>query len=522
LGDRDIELLIIQAAQKGCKKMGNDDKEHEGIVSTVSRQAGTLAGTSVAISRKIAGGGAKTMGAAKDLLKRPLKIITSGDNKNNGDISEKSITESQNEQENVRKSAAQALIESLELDLAVAERELEKAQNDAEKSQSKLTLQLNELKAEKESLISEISALEEAKNKVNEAAIREGELKARIAALESELALAQHHLGRSHNEKLDFEPHLSSKLGDDELEEHDEEVTLSDRDEEKIEVASTEKEEVKSIDEKVESAAKPAVSQSFGVLTKIEEQPSRPESKVEVPARSGMKDKQAHSAVFSNSADNVIFSRVLSDIDSEDVKTRANAVKVIGGISHELSVKTLIAQLSRETSPQVRQECVKALTRQEVNGGLQAVRHALTDPAASVRLAAVRGLYRLLGEESVSDLVRMLSDENDEVLRRSATCIGWLGQEKLAVELIPLLSNGNPSVRRAAIEAMGKLRSRHVISALIERLSDPEKSVRIAIIDALENITGKKMSGPLPRNEKALQCYIARWHEWWKEELLAS
>jgi len=499
--------------------MGNDDKEHEGIVSVVSKQAGTLAGTSVAISRKIAGSGAKTMVAAKDILKRPLKILSSGNNKNNGAVSEESI----DEQENVRKSAAQALIESLELDLAVAERELEKAQSDADKSQSKLTLQLNELKAEKESLISEISALEEAKIQANETAIREGELKARIAALESELALAQHRVERSHEEELDAQSQTPSDLSDVEPEKPKEDVASPDSDVEEVEEASTMEEvEIGSTDEKAESMMEPAVTKSFGVLTKVKEETSEPEFKVEKPDRPAEKDTQVETPVFSSSTDNVIFSRVISDIDSEDVKTRTNAVKVIGGIQHELSVKTLASHLSRETSPQVRQECVKALTRQGINGGLQAVRRALTDPAASVRLAAVRGLYRLAGEESASDLVHMLSDENEEVCRRSATCIGWLGREDLAVELIPLLSNGNPSVRKAAIEAMGSLRSRKVTSALIEHLDDPEKSVRRAIINALEKITGKKMSGPLPRNQKALQCYIARWHEWWKEELLGQ
>ena len=498
--------------------MGNDDKEYEGIVSVVSKQAGTIAGTSVAISKKIAGGGAKTMVAAKDLLKRPLKILTPSNNKNNGTTSEESVSESQGEQENVRKSAAKALIETLELDLAVAERELEKAQSDAEKSQCKLTLQLNELKAEKESLISEISALEEAKSQANATAIREDELKARIAALESDLALAQYHLDKSRKEELEAQSQPPSDISDVKPKEN---VVLSDRDEEEVEVESSLEEiEVISTEEKVESAMQPTVAQSVGVLTKVEEQLSRPVSKVEEPDLPAVMKSHVETAVFPNTTDNVIFTRVLSDIDSEDVKTRANAVKVIGGIQHELSIKTLVSQLKRETSPQVRQECIKALTRQEVNGGLQAVRHALTDPAASVRLAAVRGLYRLAGEESASDLVRMLSDENEEVRRRSATCIGWLRQEELAVELIPLLSNGSPSVRRAAIEAMGNLGSRQVISALIEHLNDPEKSIRVVIIDTLEKITGKKMSGPLPRNDKALQCYIARWHEWWKEELL--
>jgi HEAT repeat protein len=67
---------------------------------------------------------------------------------------------------------------------------------------------------------------------------------------------------------------------------------------------------------------------------------------------------------------------------------------------------------------------------------------------------------------------------------------------------------------------MGKLRSRRVISALIEHLNDPEKSIRRIILESLKRITGKKMSGPLPKDEKALQCFIARWREWWKGELL--
>ncbi len=513
MDNRDIEPSVIRAIQKGCKIMRNDDKEHEGIVTVVSKQAGTLAGTSVAISKKIAGGSAKTVVAAKDLLKKPLKILTQGNN-NNGATSE----ESMEERENVRKSAAQALIETLELDLSVAESELEKAQGDAEKSKSKLTLQLNELKAEKESLISEISALEEAKNQANATAIREGELKAQITALESDLALAQHHLDESHKEELEAQSQQLSDFSDFKPEEK---VALLNRDQDEIEVESIQEEfEVLSTVEEAESASEPVVAQSVGVLTKIEEQPSQPVSIVEEPVIPVVMESQVETDAFPSSTDNVIFSRVLSDIDSKDVRTRANAVKVIGDIPHELSVKTLIAKLLHETSPQVRQECIKALTKQEVNGGLQAIRRALTDPAASVRLAAVRGLYRLAGNQSASDLVNMLSDENEEVCRRSATCIGWLGQTELAVELIPLLSNGNPSVRRAAIEAMGNLRSRQVISALIEHLNDPEKSVRRAIIETLEKITGKKMSGPLPRNEKTLQCYIARWHEWWKEELL--
>jgi HEAT repeat protein len=256
-------------------------------------------------------------------------------------------------------------------------------------------------------------------------------------------------------------------------------------------------------EEKVESATEPTVAQS-----------------VEVPSLTAVTEEQVQTAVFSNATEKVIFTRSLSDIASQDVDARTNAVKTIGGIRHKLSIKALFTQLVRETSPRVRQECVKALTRQEVNEGLRAVKCALTDQAASVRLAAVWGLYRLAGAENASNLIRMFSDENEEVRRRAATCIGWLRQEERAVDLLPLLSDRSACVRRAAIEAMGNLRSRQVVSALIDHLNDCDKSIRKVILDTLKKITGKKMSGPLPRNEKALKCFIARWHEWWKEELL--
>ena len=126
--------------------------------------------------------------------------------------------------------------------------------------------------------------------------------------------------------------------------------------------------------------------------------------------------------------------------------------------------------MASEPSAQVRQEYIKALTTLQMTEGLGAVEQALSDRAALVRLAAVWGLYRLAGAESGPALVRMFSDENKEVRRRAATCIGWLGQDELAVESLPLLDDSSVSVRLAVVEAMGNLRCRQGVTALIEHL----------------------------------------------------
>jgi len=470
--------------------MEYDDRELSGIVGVVSRKAGTIAGS-----------GVKTVTAAKDLLKLPLKFFMQA-SKNNGATSEECACESKDKQEEGRKNAANALIETLESDVASAQRDLEKAHSDAEETESKLAAklaaQLSEIEEEKKLLASD---LEQAKSKANEAANREGDVKAQVTALKSDLATALY--------QLEEKSQPPSDISDVQPEE---ETVLSGPDED----------EVVYDEEEFESETEPTVAQSVGELSvTMEEQPSQPVPKVKAPSLPAVTtEEQVQNAVFSNATEKVLFARALSDITNQNVDARTNAVKTMGRIRHKLSIKVLVAQLAKETSPQVRQECVKALTRQDENEGMRAVKRALTDHAASVRLAAVWSLYHLAGAEGAFILVRMLSDESEEVRRRSATCIGWLRQDKFAVELIPLLSDRSAGVRRAAVEAMGNLRSRRVISSLIEHFNDTEKSIRKLILEALEKITGKRMSGPLPSEDKALQSIIARWKEWWKGELL--
>jgi HEAT repeat protein len=393
--------------------MGDNNDKESSIVRTVSKQVGAVAGTSVVISKKLAGRGIKTLTTTKDRLKRPLKALAPTRVKKGRTTSLISALESKGEQETGRKKAAKALIATLESDLAAAQCKLEKVQSNAEKTQSKLASQLGELKAEKESLVSDLK--------------------------------------KSRKDKKIPKP--------------------------------------KPLPDRAEMASPAAVM-----------------------------DEESQASVFPNATDKIILTRALSDIENEDAAVRADAAKTMACVRHELSVKTLVAQLACESSVQVRQECIKALVTLEMTEALPAVERALTDEAGSVRLAAVWGLYHLAGTEGAPTLIRMFADEDEEVRRRAATCIGWLGQKELAVKLLPLLDDNSVSVRRAAAEAMGNLRSRQVVSSLIEQLNDPVESVRKVVFSALEKITSKKMSKSFPKDEKGFERLIARWQEWRKEE----
>jgi len=200
-------------------------------------------------------------------------------------------------------------------------------------------------------------------------------------------------------------------------------------------------------------------------------------------------------ADFKNGVERILFTKALSDFAGHDAATRADAAAAIAGIRHDLSLRLIITHMADEPSAYVRQECIKALTTLEMAEGLNAVESALTDKIASVRLAAVWGVYRLAEVESLPKLLGMLSDEDASVRRRAVTCIGWLGRQ---------------------IETIGDSQLRRVILALIKCLDDPADSIRKATLDALQAVTGKKMS----TRQISHKRLIEQWKSWWKAELL--
>ena len=222
--------------------------------------------------------------------------------------------------------------------------------------------------------------------------------------------------------------------------------------------------------------------------------------------------------VLTGAAQKVIFTRAMSDLASGLAATRLAAAKALADIRHSVAARAIVAHFPGEASAEVRNECINTLTTLGMKEGLPAAERALTDPAASVRLAAVWGVYRLAGKEGAVTIARMFGDENESVRRRAAACAGWLGEESLSSALSALLADSGASVRVAAAESLGKLRSRGAVPALIERLDDADELVRRAALEALETTTNKSMGGGVPTDDEARRRLIARWHGWWKVE----
>jgi hypothetical protein len=436
------------------------NEEHSGIMANMSRRAGTCVGKVAAAGKKITGvvtSGATAIGNLPARLVNTPEPIAAEQNEPISEDFDIETREQQAEQE----ESAKSLISALESDLAEAISQLKEAQSNAEKTQSQIASQLRKLQSEKESLLAE---LEQARSQANEA-----------------------------KPQPPFE----------------------------MSPAQTEQESglPMPVEEVVVGAAREKSGSSAGTAV-IEEQLSQVASNVEMPAPPAVTDEEIQAAVFSKVTDKILFAKALSDMANQDVAVRLDAVKRITDIGHELSLKALVAQMALERSPQVRQECIKALTTLGMKEGLPAIENALADKSGLVRLAAVWGLYRLAGKQSGTALAGMLSDKDEGVRRRAATCIGWLGQGKLAADLTILLDDDSALVRQSAAEAMGNLGNERVVLSMIEHLKDPDKTTRKTILCAIEKITGKKMGKSLPTTEENIGRLIARWRQWWKEDML--
>lgn len=537
--------------------MGSEKIKHSGDIGSVSKCEGPGEGTTADIGKKTTGNVAGDQENAKHLLARPVTEELDIDSDEQNESVSESELETQSRLSEEDESAG--IIISLEANLIKARNLLVKMQEHTEKTKSELLAQISDLQTQRDSLIYE---LEQTTKEVNDSKNIEATLNARVAALESELDEAKGKSEKNSNPVVHTKPQLLSKA---EVDQAGQEFQLYKQRQDEIAGTVEQNQEIskkindpegdvkveKTIDEQppplvdeldislledvditeteqVELPLQQEVEPSIETTIVQSDEQEQAETEIEefipttgVTEASVVPDvtlEEVKTADFPSITEKIIFIKALSDIKSQEEAIRINAVKTMGGIRHEFSLKVLVAQMTIEHKAQIRVECIKALAALNMKEGVRIIERALTEQTVSVRLAAVRGLYRLAGAESSPALVRMLCDEDADVRRRTATCIRWLGQKDLAVELVPLLDDINISVRCAAVKAMGNLRSRKVILGLIRHLNDPDKKIRRAINAALEAITGKKMTRTIPIDEQSFRLLVARWQQWWKDE----
>jgi len=118
------------------------------------------------------------------------------------------------------------------------------------------------------------------------------------------------------------------------------------------------------------------------------------------------------------------------------------------------------------------------------------------DPAASVRLAAVRSLGALGNRVGMRALTDALEDSDADIRCAAAEALGDLKQSITGVALAKLLQKDvSLEVRIAAAGSLGRTESRAAIEPLVAGLADKEPRVRAACAKALLSMADLLASG---------------------------
>ena len=129
----------------------------------------------------------------------------------------------------------------------------------------------------------------------------------------------------------------------------------------------------------------------------------------------------------------------------------------------------LVPMLGKEGDPLIRAEVVRTMRNYPTPDTLAAVRGALKDPEADVRIAACDALGRIGGPESIASLSEAVRGDVD------------------------------PDVRMAAARGLGQTRDPASVAALGTALEDSDPSMQYLAVNSLKNVTGKDLGDDVRR-----------------------
>jgi HEAT repeat protein len=173
---------------------------------------------------------------------------------------------------------------------------------------------------------------------------------------------------------------------------------------------------------------------------------------------------------------------LIKALKDKDWIVRQSSAETLGLTSDPRAVEPLITALN-DSNMWVRLRSVVALGQLGDRRAVEPINRILTtDEDELVRRHAAKALGILCDDRSVGPLIEVLSDKNRIVRRNASEALGLIGNEQAIEALEKTLEDENPDVRAVAANALGSIRS----NATIEELATASNGKQaISIIEAL-------------------------------------
>jgi len=186
---------------------------------------------------------------------------------------------------------------------------------------------------------------------------------------------------------------------------------------------------------------------------------------------------------------------LIKTLQDENPQVRLASIRALGAIGHSDAVEPLTSALahapgsSKSRTAEEYQSLAEALTGLGPDA-VKPLTRVLSSEDKEARRWSASALGMIKDARAIAPLVQTLEDSRSEVRKAAALALGEIGDLQALDGLIKALGSRDLETRRAAAEALGFIGSEAAVPALVKTAADPSEPVQLAAIRSLAKIGG--------------------------------
>jgi len=226
-------------------------------------------------------------------------------------------------------------------------------------------------------------------------------------------------------------------------------------------------------------------------------------------------------ARFKSLSERAKFETVANDLLDAEKEIRILAAAEMARIGNVAAVPILIS-VTNDTDPFLLAETINSLILLGDPRALNVLKEKVTDPHYRVRIASLRGLYKMADEDLVKmACIEAIKDEHPEVRKTAINFIGWKDFSEGVPPLVQCLKDEDDRVKKSAISSLANIRDKAAVIALIKLLNDPGLEIREKALAAIQMIVGEKISFDIQLTGDALSKAQKNLKQWWQQKRIS-
>ncbi|MBF0450778.1 MAG: HEAT repeat domain-containing protein [Candidatus Magnetomorum sp.] len=221
---------------------------------------------------------------------------------------------------------------------------------------------------------------------------------------------------------------------------------------------------------------------------------------------------------FKTTSERAKFETIAKDLLDPENEIRVLAAAELSKMENLAAVPVLI-EIGRDNDPFLKSEAINSLINLNDLRAIPLFKEKAQDPHYRVRIASLRGLYKMIDDDDLKNiLIQAIRDEHPEVRKTAVTFIGWKDYSDGVPPLVQCLNDDDNRVQKAAISALANIRDRAAVIPLIKLLGDNSLEIREKALSAIQMIVGEEISFDTQLTGDSLSQSIKNVKEWWQQK----